>query len=66
MKPADLALVKSMYSVIAPTAAAEMKSRCVAVLRAMAFEGALAPMECNILHRAAYELELLPLSKEAK
>lgn len=61
MKPADLALVQSMFNVVAPTAAAEMKSRVLGLLRELknhrAWDGVT-------IDEAVERIEALPLSKE--
>ena len=64
MKPADLETVQRMFAIVAPTAAAEMKSRVLAVLREMR------PLYANaqgklVVDVAIETIELLPLSKEA-
>jgi len=65
MKPDDLETVQRMFEVVAPTAAAEMKSRVLAVLRQRRLCCEMGTLEHHALHNAILEIELLPLSKEA-
>jgi len=62
MKPADLATVQRLFEVVAPTAAAEMKARVLAVVRD---EYMLANLDAiDSIRRIIAAIEMLPLSKE--
>jgi hypothetical protein len=65
MKPADLETVQRMFECVAPTAAAEMRSRAISALKKERSHFAPGSMGYVILGNAMKVVENVPLSKEA-